>query len=142
MDPVERASALVDERISGIRDQALIVAGALAEYAADPDTRTIETDDAEPLLRQLIAPTRLRARVYATDGKLMIDTRYLLARNLVTVSDLPPVDQGRRDRFFDNVWHGSRPPTTASWGSGRSPISIPISRPATTAASITRWWRR
>ena len=81
---------LVEERVSGIRDQALIIAGALAEYAADPDRRTIETMQAEPLLRQLISPTRLRARVYSTAGRLQLDTRNLLARNVVTTEELPP----------------------------------------------------
>jgi two-component system sensor histidine kinase ChvG len=81
---------LVEERIAGIRDQALIVAGALAEYAADPDRRAIEPMQAEPLLRQLISPTHLRARVYSTIGRLQIDTRNLLARNVVTTEPLPP----------------------------------------------------
>jgi two-component system sensor histidine kinase ChvG len=81
---------LVEERIAGIRDQALIVAGALAEYAADPDRRAVEPMQAEPLLRQLISPTRLRARVYSTTGRLQIDTRNLLARNVVTTEALPP----------------------------------------------------
>src|SRR5262245_7825890 len=57
-------AGLVEERISGIRDQALIVAGALAEYTADPERRAIDPNQAEPLLRQLVAPTRLRARIY------------------------------------------------------------------------------
>src|SRR5262245_27522762 len=35
-------AGLVEERISGIRDQALIVAGALAEYAAVPERRTVD----------------------------------------------------------------------------------------------------
>jgi len=81
---------LVEERIAGIRDQALIVAGALAEYAAEPDRRSIDTRQAEPLLRQLISPTHLRARVYSTTGRLQIDTRNLLARNVVTTEPLPP----------------------------------------------------
>ena len=81
---------LVEERISGIRDQALIVAGALAEYAADPDRRAIQPTQAEPLLRQLISPTHLRARVYSTAGRLQLDTRNLLARNVVTTELLPP----------------------------------------------------
>ena len=81
---------LVEERIAGIRDEALIVAGALAEYAADADRRTIEVNQAEPLLRQLIAPTHLRARVYGTTGRLALDTRNLLARNVVTTEELPP----------------------------------------------------
>ena len=95
---------LVEERIAGIRDQALIVAGALAEYAADTDRRTIETNMAEPLLRQLISPTHLRARVYATSGRLTIDTRNLLARNVVTTEPLPPpVPANPVLAFFDNA---------------------------------------
>src|SRR5579871_6008015 len=95
---------LVEERIAGIRDQALIVAGALAEYAADADRRTIETNMAEPLLRQLISPTHLRARVYATSGRLNIDTRNLLARNVVTTEELPPpAPSNPALAFFDNA---------------------------------------
>ena len=81
---------LVEERIAGISDQALIVGGALAEYAADSDKRAIELNQAEPLLRPLIAPTHLRARVYSTTGRLTLDTRNLLARNVVTTEELPP----------------------------------------------------
>jgi len=97
-------AGLVDERISGIREQALIVSGAIAEYATDREAHTV-TPDAEPLLRQLIAPTRLRARVYATTGRLVIDTRYLLSRNLVTVTELPPIGEGSGvSGFFDRAW--------------------------------------
>jgi two-component system, OmpR family, sensor histidine kinase ChvG len=83
-------SGLVQERIAGIRDQALIVAGALAEYTAIQDRLAIDTAQAEPLLRQLIAPTHLRARVYTNEGRLQIDTRNLLARNIVVTESLPP----------------------------------------------------
>ena len=93
---------LVEERIAGIRDQALIVAGALAEYTADPERRAIEPMQAEPLLRQLISPTHLRARVYSTIGRLQIDTRNLLARNLVTTETLPPPEPSNSlTAFFD-----------------------------------------
>lgn len=85
-------TGLIAERVSGIRDQALIIAGALAEYTANPELRTVETAQAEPLLRQLIAPTDLRARVYTTAGRLQIDTRNLLARNVVSTTVLPPPD--------------------------------------------------
>src|SRR5688572_7276183 len=83
-------AGLVDERIAGIRDQALIVAGALAEYTADQERRIIDLGTAEPLLRQLIAPTRLRAQIYGTDGQLRSDTRNLLIRNSITREELPP----------------------------------------------------
>src|SRR6185312_10262919 len=72
---------LIDERIAGIKDQASIVAGTLAEYTTRESSRSINQDQAEPLMRQLIAPTRLRARLYDTNGRLVTDTRNLLARN-------------------------------------------------------------
>src|ERR1700761_5661851 len=107
------SAGLVDERCKGIQEQAPIVAGTLAEYTTDPDNRTIKIDDAEPLLRQLILPTRLRARLYGTDGQLEIDTRELLARNVVQTAELPPIDFWGKtrvtlDRIYDGVM-GVRP---------------------------------
>jgi two-component system sensor histidine kinase ChvG len=95
---------LVEERMAGIRDQAAIVGGALAEYTTDPESRSIDLGTAEPLLRQLIAPTRLRAQVFAPDGMLIADTRFLLARNLVVREDLPPpVSTNPVIEFFQNI---------------------------------------
>lgn len=104
---------LVDERLSGIQEQAQIVASTLAEYTTDEDTHGVQVSQAKPLLRQLIAPTRLRARLYDTNGHLLIDTRYLLARNVVQVQDLPPIDwwhrfKGEATRIYDGVM-GVRP---------------------------------
>lgn len=87
---------LVDERLTGIKEEARVVAGTLAEYATVNDTRTINVEDAAPLMRELLAPTRLRARLYDTSGQLVIDTRNLLARNVVQVSELPPIDAWSR----------------------------------------------
>ncbi len=104
---------LVDERLKGIREQAQIVAGTLAEYATNEDGSGLETDKAASLLRQLIAPTRLRGRLYGTTGHLMVDTRYLLARNVVQVQELPPIGWWPRfkagiARLYDGVM-GVRP---------------------------------
>ncbi|HEY1962404.1 MAG TPA: stimulus-sensing domain-containing protein [Rhizomicrobium sp.] len=90
--------SLVDERLSGIRQQARIIASTLAEFSANEERRAINVDEAEPLLRQLVSPTQLRARLYGTDGRLEIDTRNLLARNIVEVSALPPIDFWSRVR--------------------------------------------
>src|SRR5512143_710558 len=65
---------LVDERLAGIQEQAQIVASTLAEYRTDEDSHGTQPGQAKPLLRQLIAPTRLRARLYDTSGHLLIDT--------------------------------------------------------------------
>jgi two-component system sensor histidine kinase ChvG len=98
---------LIDERLTGIEAQAQIVAGTLAEYATDPENHTLKVKQAEPLLRQLIAPTALRARLYLPDGALAVDTRDLLARNIVQVSELPPIDTGNRVReFFARLYDG------------------------------------
>jgi two-component system sensor histidine kinase ChvG len=104
---------LVDERMTGIQEQAEIVASTLAEYATDEDSHTLKVNEAEPLLRQLIAPTRLRARLYGTDGHLLLDTRDLLARNIVQTEELPPLDLWSRTkaalrRLYDGIM-GVRP---------------------------------
>src|ERR1700733_7066515 len=104
---------LVDERMAGIRQEALIVAGTLAEYTTDEKNRTIDDSTAEPLLRQLIAPTPLRARLYDPAGQLAIDTRDLLARDVVETRELPPLDAWSRfkgwvARIYDGVM-GVRP---------------------------------
>jgi len=104
---------LVDERLSGIQQQARIIASTLAEYTANEQTHTVNLDQAEPLLRQLVSPTRLRARIYGVNGKLEIDTRNLLARNIVQMTELPPIDfwsrfKGAANRLYDGLM-GVRP---------------------------------
>jgi two-component system sensor histidine kinase ChvG len=97
----------VDERLTGIQEQAQIVASTLAEYSTDETTHTLKTSEAEPLLRQLIAPTRLRARLYGTDGRLVLDTRDLLARNIVQTQELPPLDLWSKTKdFLHRVYDG------------------------------------
>lgn len=104
---------LVEERLASMKQQAMIVASTLAEYAASEDARAIDVERAEPLLRQLVAPTQLRARLYGTDGRLIVDTRNLLARNIVQVVELPPIDfwnrtKGTLSRVYDGIM-GVRP---------------------------------
>jgi two-component system, OmpR family, sensor histidine kinase ChvG len=106
-------AGLVDERMAGIRMEALTVASALAEYATADEPLAIDDAKAEPLLRQLIQPTRLRARIYGRNGRLVVDTRNLLARNLVETEELPPLDfwsrvKGAIKRVYDGVT-GVRP---------------------------------
>jgi two-component system, OmpR family, sensor histidine kinase ChvG len=111
-----RRAGLVDERIGGMRLEAVTVASALAEYATHDDPLSIDDAKAEPLLRQLMQPTRLRARVYSRNGRLIVDTRNLLARNVVESEELPPLDFWSRmragiARVYDGVT-GVRPFST------------------------------
>jgi len=98
---------LVEERLNGVQQQASIVASTLAEYAADSDNHVIKTAEAEPLLSQMIASSRLRARLYLPTGRLAIDTRFLLPRNVVRVSELPGLDTGSQIReWFNRLYDG------------------------------------
>jgi two-component system sensor histidine kinase ChvG len=106
---------LVEERLSGIQQQASIVAAAIAELATDPDTRTLKTDDAALLLRQLIGttPTPLHARLYLPTGQLASDTRSFLPRYVVRTDTLPALDTSSQvkewlKRFYDGIM-GVRP---------------------------------
>lgn len=104
---------LVDERLTGVEEEARVVASTLAEYATLTEGRGINVQSASELLRDLVGPTRLRARLYDTDGQLIADTRYLLARNVVQVSELPPVDRWSRfkqwvGRLYESIM-GVRP---------------------------------
>ena len=108
-------SGLVGERLTGIEEQGRIVASTLSEYATNNETRSLNIDDAAPLLRELLGPTRLRARLYDTEGNLIIDTRNILPRNIVQTVELPPIDSWSRfkqtmARFYDGVM-GVRPYT-------------------------------
>jgi two-component system, OmpR family, sensor histidine kinase ChvG len=98
---------LVEERLTGVQEQAAIVAGTLAEYATDPETHTLKVAEAEPLLRQLITPTRLRARLYLPSGHLVADTRLLLARNAVQIESLPSLDRWTQIKeFWQRIYDG------------------------------------
>ncbi len=104
---------LVTERLAGVQQQAAIVAGALANYATDEDNGALKASPAELLLKPLIAPTQLRARVYRPDGSLLVDTRQLLPGHVVEVANLPPLDtisQTREwlHRIYDGIM-GVRP---------------------------------
>jgi len=102
---------LVEERLNGVQLQTAIVAGTIAQYATDTDNYTLVVDQAEPLLRELIAPTRLRARLYLPNGRLVVDTRTLLPRNILHVAELPALDGWSRfkdwwRRRYDEVMGG------------------------------------
>ena len=99
---------LVEERLDGQQLQAEIVAGALAEYTADADTHTMKVGEAERLLLQLIAPTRLRARLYLPSGHMAVDSRLLRSQGLVQTEELPALDRWSRfkswwSRFYEDL---------------------------------------
>jgi len=73
--------SLIESRVLALGTQARIIAGALGESAippGDPATTDINKRIARKVLRRLVRPTRVRARLFARDGKIIADSRSLL----------------------------------------------------------------
>ncbi|MEQ8268658.1 MAG: sensor histidine kinase [Parvibaculum sp.] len=110
---------LIDARRQSLLTQAEIIAGAVAQGAtssqgakvidplavgtilapppgdpaagemAEGDVPIIP-DNAAPILRRLVLPTRTRARLYDKDGLLILDSRQLSASGQIVAFELPP----------------------------------------------------
>ena len=86
--------SLIDGRLLALGTEARMIAGALGETAVppgDPETTEIEIETARNVLRRLVRPTRVRARLFSRDGVLIADSRALLERGgAVRQETLPP----------------------------------------------------
>ena len=119
---------IIAARVQSLTTQADIISAAIAASAAvDTDTITVDPDkllqlapgqtaappsdeDAiqfsinperiGPVLHRLVTPTHTRARIYDSDGRLLLDSRSLSAHGAVARSDLPAAEQRR---LFDRV---------------------------------------
>src|SRR6202050_907738 len=121
---------LIEARVQSLTIQADIIAAAISASATgDTDSITIDPDkllqlapgesvapspsdeDATqfsinpalvgPFLHRLVTPTRTRARIYDSDGRLLLDSRSFSARGAVVRSDLP--DASDRGGFADRI---------------------------------------
>ena len=116
---------IIAARVQSLTTQANIISAAIAASATvETDTITIDPDkllqlapgqsvapspsdeDAiqfsinpervGPVLHRLVTPTRTRARIYDSDGRLLLDSRSLSAHGAVVRSDLPDTAELRR----------------------------------------------
>ena len=120
---------IIAARVQSLTTQANIISAAIAASAAvDTDTITVDPDkllrlapgqtaappsnDDEiqfsinperigPVLHRLVTPTHTRARIYDSDGRLLLDSRSLSAHGAVVRSDLPGAAERRG--LFDRV---------------------------------------
>jgi two-component system, OmpR family, sensor histidine kinase ChvG len=112
---------LIDARVESLMTQGQIIAGAIASAATvetdsiridpekllelqagqslSPRTDSLESlefpinpEKVAPLLRQIISPTRTRARIYDRDANLLLDSRHLYSRGQILRFDLPPIE--------------------------------------------------
>ena len=112
---------LIDARVQSLQTQGEIIAAAIAASATvDTDAITIDPEKllklapgesaspgegqlalefslnperVGPLLRRLVSPTRLRARIYDRDGYLLLNSRSVSGRSNIMRFDLPPASQ-------------------------------------------------
>jgi two-component system, OmpR family, sensor histidine kinase ChvG len=120
---------VIDARVQSLQVQGEIIAAALAGTALvegntiliDPE-RLLELQAGEtaqsdplaslefslnperiaPVIRRLVTPAGLRARVYDRDGSLMMDTRSFYGRGDITRLDLPPPSKDAT--VFQRTW--------------------------------------
>lgn len=101
--------SLVDGRLLALGTEARMIAGALGETAVppgDPETTEIEIETARKVLRRLVRPTQVRARLFGRDGALIADSRALLERGgAIRQEALPPPEgPGRVLPFLRDVY--------------------------------------
>jgi two-component system, OmpR family, sensor histidine kinase ChvG len=122
--------SVIDSRVQSLQVQGEIIAAAIAGTATvdsegiiiDPErllnlqSGDQQTDDilsalefslnperVAPVLRRLVTPTRLRARVYDRDGTLILDTRGFIGRGEVQSLELPPPSAADAT-IFERSW--------------------------------------
>lgn len=105
---------LIDARRQSLLTQAEIIAGALAESATErpstvvgpygdqtvapnivpalPWDLPIDAQNAAPILRRLVLPTRTRAQLFGKEGELVLDSRNLSTSDQIVTFVLPPPD--------------------------------------------------
>jgi two-component system sensor histidine kinase ChvG len=62
----------------------------------------IDPEQVAPVLRQLISPTRTRARIYDPNGLIILDSRHLYSRGQILRYDLPALSSEKKS-FFDHL---------------------------------------
>lgn len=122
---------LIDARVESLMTQGEIIAGAIAASASvetdailiDPEKLLelqagesivprvdgldsldfpINPERVAPVLRQLISPTRTRARIYDPDGNLILDSRHLYSSGQILRYELDPLD-APDTKFWQNI---------------------------------------
>lgn len=90
--------SLVDERFRALRAQAEVLADVVARYGAKGDINAedateLDENKTRDLLRWLLKPTGMRARVFTPSGLPLHDSRFITTLNQVLSRDLPAPGQ-------------------------------------------------
>jgi len=84
---------LAAARLSELRTQTRIIAGALGETATLMDEEGgLDIPQARRVLRRLVGESSLRARIFNVQGELVADSRFMFLGTSVIATELPPLD--------------------------------------------------
>lgn len=90
----EYKRTLIETEFARLRTQAELFAAAMGEGAISPDNQLgqrLAADITRKMVRRMVETTGTRARLFATDGTLIADSRYLRgAVGSIEVLELPP----------------------------------------------------
>jgi two-component system sensor histidine kinase ChvG len=90
-------TGLIDTELQALATQGGIFAGALSEGATLEDLGdqpVLVPSLGQSLMRRLVEPTRIRARLFLPDGQMIADSRTMQGRNgAIQVQELPPPDE-------------------------------------------------
>jgi two-component system, OmpR family, sensor histidine kinase ChvG len=88
---------LVDTQLASLRTEAQVFAAAFGTGAisqTDSGTDHLSTAMARNMAERLVAPTKTRARVFDTEGRMIVDTNAIESSGGVKVTELPPPVEG------------------------------------------------
>ncbi|GGF22444.1 histidine kinase [Aliidongia dinghuensis] len=103
-------TGLIDTELQALATQGGIFAGALSEGATLEDLGdqpVLVPSLGQGLMRRLVEPTRIRARLFLPNGVMIADSRTMQGRGgSIQIQELPPPDEagpGLLRRFVDSV---------------------------------------
>jgi two-component system, OmpR family, sensor histidine kinase ChvG len=115
---------LIATQTEALKTQGQIFAAALGEGAVDstlPAGAALQPERAREMMRRLVEPTHMRARLFDVSGTLIADSRILgISKQSIEIEEIPPPDQSNffvrlTHRFYDKViaripWNHDYPP--------------------------------
>jgi two-component system, OmpR family, sensor histidine kinase ChvG len=115
---------LVAAQIEALKTQGQIFAAALGQGAVDPTLPTgpaLQPERARDMMRRLVEPAHIRARLFDATGALIADSRILgISKQSIEIEEIPPPDQSNlfvrlAHSFYDDViaripWSRDYPP--------------------------------
>lgn len=84
--------SLIEARVTELIVEGEIIAGALAEAASiGPEATRVEVEPAAQILARLVPAAEIRARLFGTDGAMLLDSRDLAVGDRIVTKKVIPI---------------------------------------------------